>query len=184
VTFVRLELSLLADPASRLFARNRGRRYTTRKHALKTLWLSLTPLERPPIRVLPCSVRTTRLSLSVGPLANNTVMKGEVARAEAKIGAIRYYLIDTVTETYRRAAASRLSTFWTAPARRLQCHNERRRGRRLPNRGPRCRRDLFGQPFEHRFRDIHTVAQQNQSHDANYETVGRVLLGNPPEVFL
>ena len=38
--------------------------------------------------------------------------------------------------------------------------------------------------FERRFRDIHTLSQQIQSRDAHYETVGRVLLGTPPEVFL
>ena len=40
-----------------------------------------------------------------------------------------------------------------------------------------------GRVFERRFRDIHTLAQQIQSRDAHYETVGQVLLGNPPEVF-
>ena len=39
-----------------------------------------------------------------------------------------------------------------------------------------------GSPFERRFRDIHTLSQQIQSRDAHYETVGQVLLGNPPEV--
>jgi hypothetical protein len=41
-----------------------------------------------------------------------------------------------------------------------------------------------GSPFERRFRDIHTLSQQIQSRDAQYETVGQVFLGNPPEVFL
>ena len=41
-----------------------------------------------------------------------------------------------------------------------------------------------GSPFERRFRDIHTVSQQIQSRDAHYETVGQILLGQPPEVFL
>ena len=40
-----------------------------------------------------------------------------------------------------------------------------------------------GSPFERRFRDIHTLSQQIQSRDAHYETVGQVLLGNPPEAF-
>lgn len=39
-------------------------------------------------------------------------------------------------------------------------------------------------PFERRFRDMHTVTQQIQSRDAHYGTVGQILLGNPPEVFL
>lgn len=41
-----------------------------------------------------------------------------------------------------------------------------------------------GRPFERRFRDIHTVSQQIQSRDAHYETIGQILLGQPPEVFL
>jgi len=41
-----------------------------------------------------------------------------------------------------------------------------------------------GSPFERRFRDMHTLSQQIQSRDAHYETVGQVLLGQPPEVFL
>jgi indole-3-acetate monooxygenase len=41
-----------------------------------------------------------------------------------------------------------------------------------------------GSPIERRSRDIHTVSQQIQSRNAHYETVGQVLLGNPPEVFL
>jgi hypothetical protein len=41
-----------------------------------------------------------------------------------------------------------------------------------------------GSLFERRFRDVHTLSQQIQSRDAHYETVGQVLLGQPPEVFL
>jgi hypothetical protein len=37
--------------------------------------------------------------------------------------------------------------------------------------------------LDRRFRDIHTLSQQIQSRDAHYETVGQVLLDNPPEVF-
>jgi alkylation response protein AidB-like acyl-CoA dehydrogenase len=34
-----------------------------------------------------------------------------------------------------------------------------------------------GQPFEHRFRDIHAVAQQTQARRANFELVGKRMLG-------
>jgi indole-3-acetate monooxygenase len=37
-------------------------------------------------------------------------------------------------------------------------------------------------PFERRFRDIHTVAQQVQGRRAHYEAVGRFLLGGPPDM--
>ena len=38
-----------------------------------------------------------------GRLADNAVIQAEVARADARLGAARCYLIDTVTEIYRRA---------------------------------------------------------------------------------
>jgi hypothetical protein len=38
-------------------------------------------------------------------------------------------------------------------------------------------------PFERRFRDIHTLSQQIQSRSAHFEAVGQVLLGMPPDVF-
>jgi alkylation response protein AidB-like acyl-CoA dehydrogenase len=41
-----------------------------------------------------------------------------------------------------------------------------------------------GSPYERRFRDMHTLSQQIQARDAHYETVGQVLMGNPPAVFL
>jgi alkylation response protein AidB-like acyl-CoA dehydrogenase len=122
-----------------------------------------------------------------GRLADNAVVQAEIARAEARLGAARSYLIDTVTEIYLRAdnlapigvldrARARLAgsnaissaiavADWTYKAAGVDA--------------------IFpGSPFERRFRDIHTVSQQIQSRDAHYETIGQVLLGNPPEVFL
>ena len=122
-----------------------------------------------------------------GRLAENAVIQAEVARAEARLGAARCYLIDTVSEIYHRAddvapidvldrARARLAgshaitsavavADWTYKAAGVDA--------------------IFpGSPFERRYRDIHTVSQQIQSRDAHYETVGQVLLGNPPELFL
>src|SRR5271165_579559 len=121
-----------------------------------------------------------------GRLADNAVTQAELARAEARLGAARCYLLDTVSEIYRRAgsaapidipdrARARLAgppaitnslaiADWTCKAAGVDA--------------------IFpGSPFERRFRDIHTLSQQIQSRDAHYETVGQVLLGNPPEVF-
>jgi alkylation response protein AidB-like acyl-CoA dehydrogenase len=36
-------------------------------------------------------------------------------------------------------------------------------------------------PFERRFRDVHAVTQQLQGRRAHYESVGRFLLGLPPD---
>ncbi len=121
-----------------------------------------------------------------GRLADNAVIQAEIARCEAKLGAARGYLVDTVRDIYDRAedvapigvpdrARARLAgshaitnaaavADWTYKAAGVDA--------------------IFpGSPFERRFRDIHTVTQQIQSRDAHYETVGQVLLGQPPEVF-
>jgi hypothetical protein len=37
------------------------------------------------------------------------------------------------------------------------------------------------QPFERRFRDIHTLSQQMQGHAAHFETVGQIRMGMTPE---
>jgi alkylation response protein AidB-like acyl-CoA dehydrogenase len=119
-------------------------------------------------------------------LADNAVIQAGIARAEARLGSARSYLVETVRDIYagaddiapievRERARARLAgshaissavavADWTHKAAGVDA--------------------IFsGSPFERRFRDIHTVSQQIQSRDAHYETVGQVLLGQPPEVF-
>ncbi|MBV8738967.1 MAG: acyl-CoA dehydrogenase family protein [Alphaproteobacteria bacterium] len=121
-----------------------------------------------------------------GRLADNAVIQAEIARCEARYGAAQTYLVDTVRDIYDRAeetapidvpdrACARLAgshaitnaaavADWTYKAAGVDA--------------------IFpGSPFERRFRDMHTVTQQIQSRDAHYESVGQVLLGQPPEVF-
>jgi alkylation response protein AidB-like acyl-CoA dehydrogenase len=126
-----------------------------------------------------------------GRLADNAVIQAEVACAEARLGAARCYLIDTVTEIYRRAG--QMAPTHAAPidipdrARaRLAGSNAITSAVAVANRTYKAAGvdAIFpGSPFERRFRDIHTLSQQIQSRDAHYETVGQVLFGNPPEVF-
>jgi alkylation response protein AidB-like acyl-CoA dehydrogenase len=126
-----------------------------------------------------------------GRLADNAVIQAEVARAESRLGAARCYLIDTVSEIYRRAGqmASTDAAPIDIPARaraRLAGSNAITSAVAVANRTYKAAGvdAIFpGSPFERRFRDIHTLSQQIQSRDAHYETVGQVLLGNPPEVF-
>jgi alkylation response protein AidB-like acyl-CoA dehydrogenase len=121
-----------------------------------------------------------------GRLADNAVTQAEVARAEARLGAARCYLIDTVTEIYRRARPSAPIDIPDRARARLAGSNAITSAVAVANRTYKAAGvdAIFpGSPFERRFRDIHTLSQQIQSRDAHYETVGQVLLGNPPEVF-
>ena len=115
------------------------------------------------------------------------MVQAEIARAEARLGAARCYLLDTVTEIYRRADS-------VAPIEILDRARARLAGSNAIGSAVAVADWTYkaagvdaifpGSPFERRFRDIHTVSQQIQSRDAHYETIGQVLLGNPPEVFL
>ena len=122
----------------------------------------------------------------IGRLADNAVIQAEIARAEARLGAARCYLIDTVTQIYRLASpASPIDVPDRARA-RLAGSNAISASAEVADwtyKAAGVDAIFPGSPFERRFRDIHTVSQQIQSRDAHYEAVGRVLLGNPPEVF-
>jgi alkylation response protein AidB-like acyl-CoA dehydrogenase len=122
-----------------------------------------------------------------GRLADNAVIQAEVARAEARLGAARCYLIDTVTEIYLRAdSAAPIDVMDRARARLAGSHAISNAVAVADRTYKAAGVDAIfpGSPFERRFRDIHTLSQQIQSRDAQYETVGQVLLGNRPEVFL
>jgi len=121
-----------------------------------------------------------------GWLAGNAVIQAEVARAEARLGAARCDLIDTVTEIYRRAGpAAPIDVPDRARARLAGSHATTSAVAVADYTYKAAGVDAIfpGSPFERRFRDIHTLSQQIQSRDAHYETVGQVLLGKPPEVF-
>jgi indole-3-acetate monooxygenase len=121
-----------------------------------------------------------------GRLADNAVIQAEVARAEARLGAARCYLIDMVSEIYRRAGPSApIDVTDRARARLAGSHAITSAVEVADYTYKAAGIDAIfpGSPFERRFRDIHTLSQQIQSRDAHYETVGQVLLGNPPEVF-
>jgi alkylation response protein AidB-like acyl-CoA dehydrogenase len=120
-------------------------------------------------------------------LADRGAVQAEVARCEARLGAARAYLIDTVGAVYAgaddiapigiperacvRLAAAHAITSSVAVA-------------DAAYKAAGVDAIFPGSPFERRFRDIHTVSQQIQSRDVHYETCGQVLLGSPPAVFL
>lgn len=121
-----------------------------------------------------------------GRLAENAVIQAEVARCEARLGAAGAYLVDTVREIYERAGAvTPIDVCDRARARLAGSHaiSAALAVADWTYKAAGVDAIFPGSPFERRFRDIHTVSQQIQSRDAHYETVGQVLLGNPPEGF-
>jgi alkylation response protein AidB-like acyl-CoA dehydrogenase len=120
-------------------------------------------------------------------LADSGAVQAEVAKCEARLGAARGYLLDTIGELYERAdhatpidipARGRVRLAGThAISTAVAVADYTYKAAGVDAISP-------GSPFERRFRDIHTVSQQIQSRDVHFETCGQILLGNPPEVFL
>ena len=104
----------------------------------------------------------------------------QIGLSEARLGAARAYVLDTYRALNEQAIAGETIT------------NEQR----VRTRGVTCfaihqAREVVDfayhaagataifekNPFERRFRDLHTVTQQAQAHNANFEALGQALLG-------
>jgi alkylation response protein AidB-like acyl-CoA dehydrogenase len=120
-------------------------------------------------------------------LADNAVVQADVARAEAKIGAARAYLVETLTSIYARADDVDPIDVADRARVRLACTNAIQGAIEVADFAYKAAGvdAIFpGSPFERRFRDIHTLSQQIQARNAHYEEVGQILLGMPLEGFL
>src|SRR5712675_573875 len=120
-------------------------------------------------------------------LADNAVVQADVARAEARLGSARAYLIDTLTTIYAHADEVAPIEVADRARVRLACTNAIQGAAEVADlayKGAGVDAIFPGSPFERRFRDMHTLSQQIQARGAHFESVGQILLGVPPEVFL
>ncbi len=117
-------------------------------------------------------------------LRDNNVVQSQVAQAEAKLSAARAYLFDALERiTAMIVAGGELSldqrmtirlaaTFAIHQARDVVDITYHAAG---------ATAIFTANPFERRFRDVHTVSQQLQGRQEHYETVGRYQLGLVPD---
>ena len=118
------------------------------------------------------------------PLRENAVIQSQVAMAEAKLLSARGFLVETLHENGRAAVEQggftldqrirlRLAATWASlQAREVVDAAYHAAGATA----------IFeSNPFERRFRDIHTVSQQVQAHVAHVKIVGQCLLGFDPK---
>jgi indole-3-acetate monooxygenase len=120
-------------------------------------------------------------------LADNAVVQAEVARAEARLGSARAYLIETLTTIYAHADEVAPIEVADRARVRLATTNAIQSAAEVTDFAYKAAGvdAIFpGSPFERRFRDMHTLSQQIQARGAHFEQVGQILLGVPPEVFL
>jgi alkylation response protein AidB-like acyl-CoA dehydrogenase len=114
----------------------------------------------------------------------NASVQATVAIAQARLGAARAYLHQTLAEVWDAVARDGLLTVEQQVAVRLAATHATHESAAVVD----TAYSLAGsnaifedRPFERRFRDVHAVTQQLQGRKAHYEGVGRFLLGLPPE---
>jgi alkylation response protein AidB-like acyl-CoA dehydrogenase len=113
-------------------------------------------------------------------LRDDNLIQSQVAQSEARVSAARAFLLRSLDAIWRSAGRSgslsladnttiRLASTWAI-------HQAKEAVDLLYHAAGATA--IFEQnPFERRFRDIHTVVQQYQGRQAHFETVGQVLLG-------
>jgi alkylation response protein AidB-like acyl-CoA dehydrogenase len=114
----------------------------------------------------------------------NAVVQSQVGQCEAKLRSARSFLLNSVSESWEAAQTAdeltldqlvtlRMASTWAIQSAREVIAALYTAAGALA---------IFNaRPFERRFRDIHTVAQQIQGHPAHFETVGQILLGQQPD---
>jgi len=119
-------------------------------------------------------------------LADSATIQSGVAKAAARLGAARSYILATLEEIYAHAGAKGAIAVEDRARVRLATSNAIQGGIEVADwvyKQAGVDAIFPGGAFQRRFRDMHTLSQQIQSRDAHFEAVGQVLLGSPPAVF-
>ncbi len=113
-------------------------------------------------------------------LAESAVTQSDIAQAEARLRSARLYLRGTIEEVWRAVAQSNVLMLEQRMAIRLAATHAIQEAVQVADtayHAAGATAIFASNPFERRFRDIHTVAQQLQGRRSHFETVGKFLLG-------
>ena len=117
-------------------------------------------------------------------LCENQVIQSQRAQAEARLGSARAYLLRGLAEIWEALGETgelsleqntmiRLTSTWAI--------DQAREVVNILYHSAGATAIFDDNPFERRFRDMHTASQQAQGRQAHYETIGRVLFGLEPD---
>jgi alkylation response protein AidB-like acyl-CoA dehydrogenase len=118
-----------------------------------------------------------------GALRDNHLIQSQVAQAEARLAAARAFLLGSLEEITAEVAQIGHITLDQRMAIRLASTFAIHQSLQVVDTAYHAAGStaIFEKnPFERRFRDIHTVSQQLQGRQEHYETVGQFLLGLEP----
>jgi indole-3-acetate monooxygenase len=117
-------------------------------------------------------------------LRDNQVIQSQVAQAEAKLAAARSFLLAALDEATEAVGGQDHLTLDQRMTIRLAATfaiHQARAAVDTAYHAAGATAIFTANPFERRFRDIHTVSQQLQGREEHYETVGQYLLGLEPD---
>jgi indole-3-acetate monooxygenase len=116
-------------------------------------------------------------------LRDNPVIQGRVAKATGRLQSARAYLGDMLRLFWDAATADRTPTLEERAQLRVAITGAIEQARRVVDfayHAAGADAIFQGSPFERRFRDMHTVTAQGQSHLSNFEGAGLALFGTEP----
>jgi alkylation response protein AidB-like acyl-CoA dehydrogenase len=117
-------------------------------------------------------------------LRDNNVVQSQVAQAEARLRAARAYLmgsLEKITDEVERAGHITLEQRMTIRLASTFAIHQSMSAVDTAYHAAGSTAIFEENPFERRFRDIHTVSQQLQGRQEHFETVGQYLLGLEPD---
>jgi alkylation response protein AidB-like acyl-CoA dehydrogenase len=113
-------------------------------------------------------------------LADNNTVQLQIGLSQARLGASRTYVLDTYRALNKQAAAGeKITNEQRLSTRSVTCFaiHQAREVVDFAYHAAGATAIFERNPFERRFRDLHTVTQQAQAHPTNFEALGQALLG-------
>jgi alkylation response protein AidB-like acyl-CoA dehydrogenase len=115
-------------------------------------------------------------------LRDNAVIQSQVGVAQAQLAAARVFFLAAWEEIWQAAQAGTMSLDQRVRLRMASIHATQQARQVVDTAylAAGATAIFEANPFERRFRDMHAVSQQLQSHFAIFEVIGRHFLGLPP----
>ena len=116
-------------------------------------------------------------------LCDNNVIQSQVGLSEMRLQSSRTHVIDTYRKLYAAAAqGTRFTQAMRVANRTVTCYaiHQAREVVNFVYHAAGATAVFKSNPFERRFRDLHTLTQQGQAAFSNFEALGQSLLGRTP----
>jgi hypothetical protein len=113
-------------------------------------------------------------------LCDNNTIQSQVGLSEARLQSSRTYVIETYRKLYQAVAQGLRFTPEMRIANRIVTCYAIQQAREVMNfvyHAAGATAIFESNPFERRFRDLHTVTQQGQGQYSNFESLGQTLMG-------